>query len=193
MEGLILGYDLCNDYCRISCYEPGQLEPVDLAFSEEENPYVVQTAICKKRNKEEWLLGEEAYKLVLTGEGILVDKLIRLAGKEGTATIENKCYSAKEMLTTFLSLTLKQTYHKYGTREIRMLVITVQTMNLQLLDTLVGCTDALNIPREKVHIISHTESFMYYVTSQKKDLWELAADVCRHDLEVTGKVFGLEI
>ena len=28
---------------------------------------------------------------------------------------------------------------------------------------------------------------------QKKDLWELAADVCRHDLEVTGKVFGLEI
>lgn len=28
---------------------------------------------------------------------------------------------------------------------------------------------------------------------QKKNLWELAADVCRHDLEVTGKVFGLEI
>lgn len=28
---------------------------------------------------------------------------------------------------------------------------------------------------------------------QKKDLWELAADVCRHDLEETGKVFGLEI
>ncbi len=171
MEGLILGYDICNDYCRISCYEPGQLEPVDLAFSEEENPYVVQTAVCKKRNKEEWLLGEEAYKLVLTGEGILVDKLIRLAGKEGTATIENRCYSAKELLTIFLSLTLKQVYRKYGIKEIRMLVLTVQTMNLQLLDTLIGCTDSLHIPREKVHILSHTESYMYYVTSQKKDLW----------------------
>lgn len=28
---------------------------------------------------------------------------------------------------------------------------------------------------------------------QKKDAWEFAADLCRHDLEVTGKVFGLEI
>ena len=171
MEELILGYDLCNDYCRISCYEPGQLEPVDLAFSEEEHAYVVQTAVCKKREKDEWLLGEEAYKLVLTGEGILVDKLIRLAGKEGTATIENRCYSARELLCIFLKLTLRQAFEKYGTRRIRMLVITVQTMNLQLLDTLVSCTDALRIPRERVHIISHTESYMYYVTSQRKELW----------------------
>ena len=28
---------------------------------------------------------------------------------------------------------------------------------------------------------------------RKKDAWELAADVCRHDLETTGKVFGLDV
>ena len=44
---------------------------------------------------------------------------------------------------------LEKAFEKYGTRRIRMLVITVQTMNLQLLDTLVSCTDALRIPRER--------------------------------------------
>lgn len=27
---------------------------------------------------------------------------------------------------------------------------------------------------------------------RKKDAWQLAADLCRHDLEVTGKVFGID-
>ena len=26
-----------------------------------------------------------------------------------------------------------------------------------------------------------------------KDPWQLAADLCRHDLEVTGRVFGIEV
>ncbi len=28
---------------------------------------------------------------------------------------------------------------------------------------------------------------------RKTDAWELAADLCRHDLEVTGKVFGIDV
>ena len=33
------------------------------------------------------------------------------------------------------------------------------------------CADFLGLPREQVHVISHMESFVYYVLSQKKDLW----------------------
>lgn len=33
------------------------------------------------------------------------------------------------------------------------------------------CADYLKIPRERVHIISHTESFIYYVMSQKREVW----------------------
>ena len=49
------------------------------------------------------------------------------------------------------------------------LVITLQSVDCRLLDTLMYCADYLEIPRDRVHVISHTEGFIYYVLSQKKN------------------------
>ena len=45
-DGLILGYDLCEEYSRISCYQAGELEPVDIEFVKKGNPCVMKTVIC---------------------------------------------------------------------------------------------------------------------------------------------------
>ncbi len=37
-------------------------------------------------------MGEEAYKYTLMGEGVIVDKLLSLAVKDGTATISSVKY-----------------------------------------------------------------------------------------------------
>ena len=60
---------------------------------------------------------------------------------------------------------------EFGTDEVAQLVITLQSVDCRLLDTLMYCADYLEIPRDRVHVISHTEGFIYYVLSQKKELW----------------------
>ena len=43
----------------------------------------------------------------------------------------------------------------------RQLVVTMQEMDARLTDTLMYCADAMGISRDRVHVISHTESFVY--------------------------------
>ena len=49
--------------------------------------------------------------------------------------------------------------------------ISLENMEMKLMDCLMGCADALGISRDLVHIASHTECFVYYVLSQKRDVW----------------------
>ena len=50
-------------------------------------------------------------------------------------------------------------------------MIAVSCLDVKLMDSLLYCADYLKIPRDRVHLISHTESFVYYVMSQKRDVW----------------------
>jgi len=170
-EGLIIGYDLCKDFCRISYFEEGASEPKDLAFSEEENPYLVQNSICKKKGEDLWLIGQEAYESALLGTGTIVDKLLRFVAVSGSATFEGVLYSAEELLAHFLSETLEVLFKKTGKREIREIVYSVQELNSRVLDAVIRCTRGLGIDRKKIHIISHTESYLFYVLSQRRELW----------------------
>jgi len=170
-EGLIIGYDLCKDFCRISYFEEGASEPKDLAFSDEENPYLVQNSICKRKGEDLWLIGQDAYETALLGDGTIVDKLLRFVALSGSATFEGVQYSAEELLTHFLSETLNVLFAKTGTREVREIVYSVQELNSRVLDAVIRCTKALGIERKKIHIISHTESYLFYVLSQRRELW----------------------
>lgn len=172
-EGLIIGYDLCQDYCRISFYEDGKDEPTDLAFSTEENqnPYLVQNSICKKKGEDMWLIGEEAYETALLGDGTIVDKLLRLVSRSGVATFEGVTYGADDLLGHFLEETLKVLFKKTGTHKISEIMFSIQELDTRILDTIIRCMRTLGVERKKIHIISHTESYLYFVLSQKRDLW----------------------
>ena len=138
MEGLVIGLDLNDDYSQISC-------------NEKEKSWTVPTVICRRKERETWLIGEEAYAATLLGEGVIVDKLLKMVRKEGTSTIGGICYTGTDLLKIFLK---------------------------KLLD----CP----------FVISHTESFAYYVLSQRKELWsnqvglfELSEDrLCYYEMKV---------
>lgn len=71
-------------------------------------------------------------------------------------------------------------------------MITMHGTDAKVTDCLMYCADYLNIPRDRVHVISHTESFAYYVLSQRKELWsnqvglfELSEDrLCYYEMKV---------
>lgn len=169
--GLRIGYDLCNDFCRVSYATADMAEPRDVHFSDGENPYLIQNAIAKKKGKDEWLIGEDAFEAALLGDGIVVDKLLRLVAREGFATFEKVRFPADELLCLFIKKTLEITFSEAKTRNVEKILFTVRELNGTVLDAIVKAMENCNIKRDKVHIVSHAESFLYYVLSQKKELW----------------------
>ena len=158
MDGLVIGLDLNDDYTRISCYD-------------REKSWTIPTVICRKKEEEVWLAGEEAYACTLVGEGVIVDKLLKMVRKDGTSTIGGIRYTGRELLNLFVQKMLEYPKREFGEERVAQLVISLQKVDAKMTDTLIYCADFLGLPREQVHVISHMESFVYYVLSQKKDLW----------------------
>ena len=187
MEGLLLGIDLCDDYSQISCFRPLNMEPEPVSLGEQDSSGLIPTVLCKKKGEDSWLIGQEAYRLALLGGGTMVDKLVKLVRKEGCATIEGVRYSAEELLRIYVGKLLELTVRRYGTAEVESLVFTIQELEGHFLDKLVRVAEGCGVRREAVHILSHTESFIYYVISQQKDVW--SNQTCLFDLTEDGLHF----
>lgn len=159
MDGLIIGLDLCDAYTRVCCHD-------------REKSWSTPTVICRKKEEDDvWYVGEEAFASTLIGEGIIVDKLLKMVMKDGTATIGGVRYEGMDLLKIYLKKILEIPKEEFFCDEVKELVITLAKTEVKLMDALMYCADYLEIPRERVHIVSHTESFVYYVLSQKKEVW----------------------
>ena len=112
MEGLVIGLDLNDDYSQISC-------------NEKEKSWTVPTVICRRKEKETWLIGEEAYAATLLGEGVIVAKLLKMVRKEGTSTIGGSCYTGTDLLKIFLKKLLDCPFKEFHTDQVEQLVITM--------------------------------------------------------------------
>lgn len=157
---IALGIDLCNDYtiCR--------------AFGTKDDEFVaLPTVVCKNKHTGEWEIGEEAYRMALSGDGVIVDKLLKLAKKNGTATIEDVKYEASELLKIYLGKLIEACLKSTGQTEVAFLVVTIKELNKILMDTIKDAGDSVGIAPGRIRIISHAESFVYYVLSGPKDLY----------------------
>ena len=117
------------------------------------------------------MVGEPAYASALAGSGVMVDKLVKLVTKDGTATIGGIRYTGTQLLTRFLIQAVALAKDEYNTDKIKQLVFSVPRIETRLLACLRGCGEYLQVAGEDIHIMSHTESFMYYVLSQKREVW----------------------
>ncbi|MBE5971464.1 MAG: hypothetical protein E7246_02945 [Lachnoclostridium sp.] len=158
MEKLIIGIDLCDTYTQVSVLG-------------REDVWSLPTVICRKKTIEEWCVGEEAYKYTLVGEGVIVDKLLSLALKDGTSTIAQVKYDGATLLRKYLEKILDMIQAEYPGVPVAQVVFALKNMEMKLMDELMGCAEYLGIPRDNVHIASHTECFVYYVLSQRRDVW----------------------
>ncbi len=158
MDKLIIGIDLCDTYTQVSVLG-------------REEVWSFPTVICRMKSSESWCIGEEAYKQTLMGDGVIVDKLLSLAVRGGTSTIQSIKYEGAMLLRTYLRKIFEMVRAEYPNVPVVQLVISLKQMEMKLMDELMSCADDLGISRERVHIVSHTECFVYYVLSQRRDVW----------------------
>jgi len=103
MDGLILGLDLCDAYTQLVC-------------DQGERSWTLPTVICRKKEEESWMVGEPAYASALAGDGVMVDKLVKLVIKDGTSTIGGIRYGGAQLLTQFFIQPLLIQLSFYGRR-----------------------------------------------------------------------------
>ncbi len=234
MEKRLIGLDICDTYTQVCCAGLGEVQNYP-------------TVICKKKDGDVWLVGQDAYASALVGDGVIVDKLLKLLRKEGTATIGGVRYEGLDLMQRFLECVLAAAVREadraeeaentgtgegntpeesagtderisgpaaqadgtgeppqkekraeaeeaagYDPARVGRLVVTVPKISAKLMDMLVYCADRLQIPRNRIRIISHTESFLYYVLSQKREVWnnqvgmfDLSEDfLCYYEMKV---------
>ncbi len=241
MEKRLIGLDICDTYTQVCCAGPGEV----LSYP---------TIVCKRKDGDAWLIGQEAYACALEGDGVIVDKLLKLLRKDGTATIGGVRYEGLELMQKFLECVLAAAVAEadraeagekaetadgaagaevraaggakagtagtkseaagtdrkaaeageeteaqtpaaapaYDSARIAGLVITVPKISARLMDMLGSCADRLKLSRDRIRIISHTESFLYYVLSQKREVWnnqvgmfDLSEDfLCYYEMKV---------
>lgn len=184
MSGLILGIDLSDDYCQIACFDPQVMDAEQVSFAKDDDNCLIPTVLCKRKKMDQWHIGEEAYSHALCGQGTVVDKLIRLAGKDGKATIEGVTYSAAQLLSHYVKKLIEIPIKKYNNPQIERIVFTLQEENIEVMDALVKIGDSMGLPREAVHVATHSEAYLYYVISQQKEIW--ANQTCLFNLTERG-------
>ena len=159
-----IGISLGDDYTDISLYQ-------------EEYTYRFPTLLCREKRGTEFSIGEEAYKKNLTGGVVLVDKLLSLFKKKGSATIEGQCYGAEELLSIFLRSLLTEGEKRIEGKELPeeegkdTLVLTLREGEPELFKRLKELLEKLFGEEYSVQCISHTEAFAHYLLRQDKTLY----------------------
>lgn len=158
MDGLIVGIDLCDEYTQVSC-------------ADEEKIWSLPSVICKNRTADSWYVGEDAYTHTLNGDGVILDKLVSRALKGESSTVGDVRYTGKEILGHFLEEILKMIRAETKKEMVDRIVVAVRRYDSKMLEILESCADRLGIPAERIDMISHAESFLYYMVSQKREIW----------------------
>ncbi len=152
-----IGIDLCDDHTSI--------------FSSDGELKTASTVICRDKDKEKWYIGEEAYRMALSGRGVITDKLISLLKKDGRSTIGGKAYSAKELCSAFLEKLLREIVGEGSFESIDKLAISLHSPERELMDGVREAVSGLGIKRDRLEVMSHSESFIYYMLEKDKDLY----------------------
>ncbi|MCR5330129.1 MAG: hypothetical protein K6E62_02945, partial [Lachnospiraceae bacterium] len=101
--------------------------------------------------------------------------------------IFGRLYSADILLERFFRRLLMALKDKTGAERIRGVVLTMKNCEELLCRNIRSALELIGIPNENVRVITHLESFMYYVVSQNYDIW--INDVGLFDFDVDGFLF----
>ncbi len=162
-KGIILGIDFSMDFTQMA-YLDDEGNPQSISFGTEDN-YLIPTVVCYNSELKEWSAGEEAINKGRLGNSKLYKELPAMLNEE---TDKEKLY---HILTTYMSYLLKIAVNFCNGRLIKNVLITVDDMNPAVIEGITETFVQLGYSQEDIKIISHSESFVYYVLNQNKDIW----------------------
>ena len=144
MTAHVFGIDICDYSTSIVSYAD------DKAFR-------FPTAICKEKDADGWYVGEEAYAMALSGRGVIVDKLLNLTIRGGTATLNGVKYQGAEILKYFLRLIIDISLEKLKVGYPDKIVVSIPKIDMDIVDRITSCLVDLGYLKQNIKVISRCE------------------------------------
>lgn len=171
-EKWIIGYDLGWDYAQISyCRaDTDKVETISSVAGSEN--YSIPLVLCKRAGVNQWFYGQEAIRYAQENDGILVEDLLNLALSEEPVVIEETEYQPIALLTLFFKRSLGMLSGISSADKIEAMMITCESLDEKLLDTLNRVVANLRLKTDRVSIQTHQESYYAYMLRQSQELWK---------------------
>ena len=183
-QNLLVGFDLCNDYSQIACYNYRTFEPESICEDLSKEQYLIPTVLGVTNIKKEWVYGEHAIELGNRGEAFLVYDIVGVIEREEEISIFDVPFTGVDLLERFLRKCFTLLKKAYPNESIQKIVFTVKETKSSLIDALRQALNNLKIKEERYFIQSHTRSYLLYALSQRRELW--ANDIGLFDFEESG-------
>lgn len=181
---LLVGFDLCNDFSQISCYNRKSFEPESICYTDDDTKYMIPTVLAVRKDTKEWLFGEDAIAKVKLDQAVLIDQLVdRICKREDFYVFDVKI-SPEAVLEKYFRKCLSLLKRYYPNDMVAKLVVTIPILDLNLIKTIYKALEALALEKDRVSIQSHKQSAVNFAMSQNRDLW--MNDVGVFDFEENG-------
>lgn len=169
---ILVSIDLCRDYSQIAYSNTkGKPEPESVSVINDEQKYLIPTVAAKLKDREQWCIGEDVYLREKRGEAIAVYDMLTMVLKEQRVTLGDTQYTGSEVLREFfkgLFVILERNCHIVNPHEV---VVTVEYPDRILVKVIRQVLEELSFPKESVKVLGHSESLIYYMVFQKRELW----------------------
>lgn len=183
-QKLLVGFDLCNDFSQMACYNYRTFEPESIGETLSEEQYLIPTALGVTTTKKKWIYGAEAIELANRKEAVLVSNIIETIERREKISIYDVTFTGGELLERFLRKCFTLLRKAYPDESIQRIVFTVKEPDSPLRDALREALDKLGIEEERYEIQSHKKSYLRYAFNQKRELW--ADDIGLFDFNESG-------
>lgn len=167
----MVGYDLGNHYSQISCCSLQNPIPETIPTVVGTELYNIPTALCKRKDFNQWFYGKEALRLAQEGDGYLVTDLLEKAIRGEMVVIDEREYDPVSLLNLFV----KKSFSIFSTiaplDKIEMLVITTYDMSTEMVKVLEQVVNSLSLRNTRIFFQNYAESLYNYMLYQPGDLW----------------------
>ena len=132
------------------------------------------------KRADEWLIGNDAKRLLITKQGMVADDLFRKAIKQEKIVLGEESFEAVWVLAKFVELSLRRF------DQIEQLVFTVQKLTVDIGRVLKAVGQRAGVRKNSIYVQDYKESFCNYMLYQPKELWQYEAalfDCNRHEVK----------
>ena len=146
-------------------------EPESVSTISGEQKYLIPTVIGKINGSNEWCIGDDAVLREKRGEDINANDILKSILTEKSIKINEKSYAGHEVLKAFFLELFKILSTNYHITRPDNLVVTVEYPDRILVNLIRDVLIELEFDKDKIKIIGHSESLIYYTVFQKKEIW----------------------
>ncbi len=166
---LLVGLDLCDDFSQISYFSTITYEAETIMYKENEEQ--IPTVLGVRKDTKEWVYGLDAIQLAKEEKAVYLNQILQRVKEEKNVKIFETEFSADVLLERFLKKVLNLLKRECPDEVILKLVVTIEETDVKIIRSIYQALGRLGIHRNRAMVQSHSQSFVSYALSQKKELW----------------------